>query len=119
VIGGHEHLYQRSAQLGLGDRCASVAPDEITGACVVDDGDDLERDAGTVFVTVGTGGTALRDVHRDDSEAGWFVAWSGANAEPSWGNLRVQVSGSALEAEFVPAVGAFTDRFRISGDAPS
>ncbi|WP_165307185.1 metallophosphoesterase [Agromyces binzhouensis] len=114
VISGHEHLYQRTAQLGHGPRCESIAPDEITVDCIVDDGDRLEQGAGTVFATVGTGGTALRDVHFDDREAGYFVAWSGANAEPSWGNLRVGLSRSSLDVDFVPAVGAFTDEFGIA-----
>ncbi|WP_195760729.1 metallophosphoesterase [Agromyces kandeliae] len=120
VISGHEHLYQRTAQLGHGPRCDSIAPDEIAVDCIVDDGDHLEQGAGTVFVTVGTGGTALRDVHSGDREAGYFVAWSGANAEPSWGNLRVGLSRSALVVDFVPAVGAFTDEFGIAAaDMPS
>lgn len=113
VMSGHEHIYQRSAQLGFDDGCGSLAPAAITPACIVDDGDDLQQGSGTVFVTVGTGGTTLREVYPDDSEAGYFAAWSGANAEPSWGNLRVVVSETALEAEFVPAVGGFSDRFRI------
>ena len=83
--------------------------------CVVDDGDDNERGGGTVFVTVGAGGGAPREVHPDDSEAPYIAAWSGTNAEPSWGNLRVLVSSSVLVAEFVPAVGAFSDRFGITG----
>lgn len=116
VVSGHEHLYQRSAQLGVGDACASIAPEAITSACVVDDGSQLEQGRGTVFVTVGTGGRELRAVHTDDPEAPYFTAWSGANAEPSYGNLRVLVSPSVLEAEFVPAVGAFSDRFRITAD---
>ncbi|GAA2024630.1 hypothetical protein GCM10009819_04500 [Agromyces tropicus] len=113
VIGGHEHLYQRTAQLALGADCASVAPVAVTPACVVDGGDQLEQGAGTVFVTVGTGGTTLRDVHADDPDAPYFATWSGANVAPSWGNLVVRVTDAALELEFVPAVGAFTDRVRI------
>lgn len=113
VVSGHEHLYQRTVQLGLGDGCPSIAPQRISGACATDDGASMDQGRGTVFVTVGTGGTALRDVHTDDPDAAYFGAWSGANAEPSWGNLEVRLSESALEAEFVPAVGSFTDRFRI------
>jgi hypothetical protein len=113
VIGGHEHIYQRSAQLGFGDGCDSISPETVSPACIADAGDDLQQGAGTVFVTVGTGGTALRDVYPDDAEAGYFGAWSGANSEPSWGNLKVVLSETALEAEFVPAVGGFSDRFRV------
>ena len=114
VISGHEHIYQRSAQLGIGDACPSIAPDAITSACVVDDGTRLEQGRGTVFVTVGTGGRELRDVHTDDPEAPYFAALSGSNAEPSWGNLFVRVSESTLAARFVAAVGSFEDRFRLA-----
>lgn len=114
VVGGHEHIYQRSAQLGVGDACPSIAPDAVTSACVVDEGTQLAKGRGTVFVTVGTGGRRLRDVHTDDSEAPYFTAWSGANAEPSWGNLEVRVTESTLDARFVPAVGSFDDRFRLT-----
>ncbi|GAA4366560.1 metallophosphoesterase [Agromyces bauzanensis] len=113
VVSGHEHLYQRTVQLGLGDACASIAPQRISGACVADDGAPLDQGRGTAFVTVGTGGAALRDVHTDDPDAAYFSAWSGANTEPSWGNLEVRLSESLLEAEFVAAVGSFDDRFRI------
>lgn len=114
VVSGHEHIYQRSAQLGMGDACASIEPDAITSACVVDDGTRLEQGRGTVFVTVGTGGRALRDVHTDDPEAPYFAAWSGANAEPSFGNLEVRLTESTLDARFVAAVGSFDDRFRLT-----
>ena len=113
VVSGHEHLYQRTAQLGIGDACPSVAPQRISGACVADDDASLDQGRGTVFVTVGTGGSALRHIHTDDPDAAYFSAWSGANAQPSWGNLEVRLSDSFLEAEFVAAVGSFTDRFRI------
>ncbi|HEX6955022.1 MAG TPA: metallophosphoesterase [Agromyces sp.] len=114
VLSGHEHLYQRSVQLGLGDDCASIAPDAISGACIVDAGSELEQGRGTVFVTVGTGGRELRDVHTDDPEAPYFAAWSGANAEPAYGNLEVRLSESTLDARFVAAVGSFDDRFRLT-----
>jgi hypothetical protein len=113
VMTGHEHIYQRSAQLGLDAGCDSLAPASITPACIADADDDLRQGSGAVFVTVGTGGTTLRDVDPNDPEAGYFAAWSGANADPSWGNLRVVLSRRLLEAEFVPAVGGFSDRFRI------
>ncbi|MBM7504938.1 metallophosphoesterase [Agromyces aurantiacus] len=116
VLTGHEHLYQRTDQLRFSGACESIAPDAITPACVADDGAALARGDGTVFVTVGTGGTTLRDVHPDDPDAAYFASWSGANADPSWGNLIVRVTPSALDVRFVAAVGRFEDRFRISAD---
>ncbi|MRG58585.1 PKD domain-containing protein [Agromyces sp. CFH 90414] len=43
------------------------------------------------------------------------------NATPSWGNLLVTVTPDALDAEFRPANGTFTDAFRIdaSGAPPN
>jgi len=113
VIGGHEHLYQRSMQLSISGGCPSVAPGAVTLDCVADDDDDLVQGAGTVFVTAGTGGTTLRDVRADDADAPYFAAWSGANVEPSWGNIEVRASEEVLDLEFVPAIGTFTDRVRI------
>lgn len=113
VITGHEHLYQRTAQLGIGDGCESIAPEAISRSCVVDRGSELTAGAGTVFVTVGTGGTALREVHLGDPDAGSFAAWSGLNHRPSWGNLRVRLTPARMTVEFVPAIGSFVDEFRI------
>lgn len=117
VLTGHEHLYQRSVQLALMPGCVSTVPGAIDPACVADRGDELAKGAGTVFVTVGTGGTDLRNVNPRDPDAAYFAAWSGANADPTWGNLVVRLERGALAAEFLPAVGTFTDAFRISAEA--
>lgn len=119
VLSGHEHLYQRSMQLSLDAGCASTVPGGIDAACVADRDDDLAKGAGTVFVTIGTGGTDLRDVDLDDPDAAYFAAWAGANANPSWGNLVVRIDPRKLVAAFVPAVGSFTDEFRVTSSPPS
>lgn len=116
VLTGHEHLYQRSVQLALLPGCDSTVPGAIDPACVADRDDELAKGAGTVFVTVGTGGTRLRNVNAADPDAAYFAAWEGANAEPSWGNLVVRLDAGTLDAEFLPAIGTFTDRFRITAD---
>jgi hypothetical protein len=118
VLGGHEHLYQRSVQLALNAGCASTVPGAIDAACVADRDDDLVKGAGTVFVTIGTGGTELRDANADDPDAPYFAAWSGANANPSWGNLVVRVDARRLVAAFAPAMGSFTDEFRVTSSLP-
>lgn len=119
VLSGHEHLYQRSVQLALNAGCASTVPGGIDAACVADRDDDLTKGAGTVFVTNGAGGTDLRDVDLDDPDAAYFAAWAGANASPSWGNLVVRMDARKLVAAFVPAVGSFTDEFRVTSNLPS
>jgi hypothetical protein len=74
----------------------------------------MVRGEGTVFATVGTGGAGLYDVHDDDSEAGYFAAWSGRNRNPALGTLDVTATADRLSARFVPADGyTFTDAFSI------
>ncbi|MGR0219292.1 metallophosphoesterase [Agromyces sp. ZXT2-6] len=118
VLSGHEHLYQRSVQLSLSAGCASTVPGGIDAACIADRDDDLGKGAGTVFITIGTGGTDLRDANADDPDAAYFAALAGANANPSWGNLVVRIDARRLVATFVPAVGSFTDGFRITSSPP-
>ena len=78
----------------------------------------LAHGAGTVFATVGTGGTALRDVTATDPEAGYFAASSGLNSNPTWGNLDVSATADQLTARFLPAIGGnFTDSLHHLGGA--
>ena len=114
VLNGHEHLYQRTKQLGLSAGCPALPVGSYQPACVADADSDLVKDAGTVFATVGTGGVALRDVNTADPEAGYFAAWSGLNANPTHGALRLAFTGDELAASFVRgAGGTFADAFTI------
>ena len=61
VLTGHEHLYQRTQPLAFGEGCPTIRPGRFDPACVTPEG-------GTTFITVGTGGTPLRDVHGSDPE---------------------------------------------------
>jgi hypothetical protein len=71
---------------------------------------------GTVFTVVGTGGIPLRDVDTDDAEGPYFVASSGLNAAPSFGNLDLTATTDTLTAKFRPTEGGtFADSFTISG----
>jgi PKD repeat protein len=115
VLSGHEHLYQRSKQLALGAGCAALTIAGYNPACVADADSDLARGAGTVFATVGTGGVQLRDVSTTDAEAPYFVASSGLNQNPTWGNLDVSATATALTAQFRAATGGtFADAFTIT-----
>lgn len=115
VLNGHEHLYQRSKQLALRAGCSALVPGSYNSACVADSDSSLAKGAGTVFATVGTGGVELRDVMVSDPEARYFVASSGSNADPTWGNLDVRATDSELTARFLPAAGgSFSDAFTIS-----
>lgn len=120
VLGGHEHLYQRTHQLGVNAGCPDIDPGVTNAACIVDSDAQMARGQGTVFATIGTGGTALRDVHTDDTEVAYFSTWSGLNSQPSYGSLDVTVTATELAASFVPvAGGTFTDSFVLgAGNGP-
>ena len=115
VLTGHEHMYQRSKQLAHGDGCPALAVGSYNSGCVADPGDDLVKGAGTVFATIGTGGTTLRDVTAGGPEAGYFAAASGANQLPSYGFGDFDVTRDRLSMRFVPvAGGSFVDAFTIT-----
>lgn len=114
VLNGHEHLYQRSKQLGTGGGCTGIVPGSYQSGCVRDADNALTKGAGTVFATVGTGGVALRDVNTADPEAPYFAGYSGLNAVPSHGMLDLQFTKTSLDARFVATSGNFTDAFAIT-----
>ncbi|HYN29943.1 MAG TPA: PKD domain-containing protein [Dermatophilaceae bacterium] len=120
VLGGHEHMYQRSKQVATGPGCAAVTAGTYTAACVADADDDLVAGAGTVFATVGTGGIAQRDVNRADPEAGYFDVASGANENLTYGVLDMTATPDRLSASFKRAAGgSFADAFTLTkGTAP-
>lgn len=121
VLTGHEHLYQRSMQLAVGPGCAEVPVGRFDPACVVrpsGPGEEVVAGAGTVFVSVGTGGIPLRDVNPSDPEAGYFAATSGANRDPTYGHLDLTVSATVLRMRFVAdAAGTFTDEVTMTRTA--
>ena len=118
VLTGHEHLYARSKQLAHSASCSQIVPGRYTADCVTDGDSVLVHGAGTVFATVGTGGTPLRDVLTGDPEAPYFAAYSGLNLTPSFGNLDVSVTPGSLTAQFRAATGEFTDTFTIAAGGP-
>ncbi|HEY9356225.1 MAG TPA: metallophosphoesterase [Arthrobacter sp.] len=114
VLNGHEHLYQRSKQLSTGGSCAGIDPGTYKAECVHDADNVLDKGAGTVFATVGTGGMDLRDVNTGDPEAPYFAAYSGLNASPSHGLLDLQLTATSLTGRFVATDGGFKDDFTIA-----
>jgi PKD repeat protein len=118
VLTGHEHGYQRTKQLRLKTGCSSVVPGSFNAACVQDSDDSLVQGQGTVFATVGTGGTPLRDMNASDPEVGYFRSWSGLNTSPSYGILDVSATADALTARFLPTSGgSLNDSFVIDRNA--
>ena len=120
VLHGHEHAYMRTNQLRSGTTgCPVIPAGSFDADCVADSDGAFSAGAGTVFATVGTGGTPQRDVNDADSEAGYFSAWAGLNKNQTFGLLDLHLSETQLSAQFVPTSGGnFTDSFTITQGAP-
>ena len=103
VLHGHEHLYQRTHQLGTAPGCSALTPDAYVGACVADGDNDRFQGRGTTFVTAGTGGiTCECDVNPSDAEApGLCVVVLGLTPTPTWGSLDVRVESDQLIGSFL------------------
>lgn len=114
VLSGHDHIYQRTHQVGLGGNCPELVPAAFSPGCLTDQDSTMEQGSGTVFVTAGVGGVGLYSVKNNDPEAGYFAVWSGKNRNPALGTLDVTASARELDARFVPAEGySFTDSFTL------
>jgi hypothetical protein len=115
LLTGHEHLYQRTKQLRLGPGCRQLSVGTADPDCIADGAATLRAGRGTVMVTVGTGGTELRDVTRSDPERQYFAAWSGANVAPRHGFVRVAVTPTRLVLRFVGTTpGGFEDSVSLT-----
>lgn len=120
VLHGHEHSYGRTHQLASGVAgCPRIVVRATDFDCIADDDSAFGAGLGTVFATVGTGGIPLRDINPSDVEAGYFAAWSGANSQPAFGLLDLQLNETQLTANFVNVSGGgFTDSFTITDGLP-
>lgn len=120
VLHGHEHAYMRTHQLrNAVTGCPALAVGTVDADCIADSDNAYAAGAGTVFATVGTGGTPLRNLNLTDTEAGYFAASSGLNRTPTFGLLDVRATDTSLQARFVPTSGAgMTDAFSITVGAP-
>lgn len=114
VLAGHDHVYQRTHQLGLTGGCPGLVPASFSTQCLADTDDTMVQGAGTVFVGVGIGGIGHYNVHDDDPEVGYFASWSGKNRNATLGTLEVRAERDSLTARLVPAEGySHTDAFEI------
>jgi hypothetical protein len=115
VLSGHDHVYQRSHQLGSGSSCPGLKAAAFSKGCLADSDNSMVQGGGTVFATIGTGGVGLYDVNGKDSEMGYFASASGKNRDPAFGTLDVKATSGEMTARFVPAEGSsLTDSFTIS-----
>ena len=114
VLSGHEHLYQRSKQVALGAGCAAIVPGTYDADCVVDSDDTLVAGAGTVFMTIGSGGVGLRNNNPTDPDAPWFVSTMALDQNPTYGSSSFVATPTGLSVSFLRGTGGtFTDSFTL------
>ncbi len=125
ILQGHDHNYQRSAQLSLNSSsCTGVTPTTYNSNCVVNSGTSGQytEGAGTIINIVGTGGIddeygAVYNV----ADSSYFPVASGTNVNPRKGFVKYTVSASAITAQFVPCTTTsnFTDSYSIVNRSPA
>jgi PKD repeat protein len=122
VLSGHEHLYQRSKQVAHGTGCTTITPGTYDPDCVVDSDSTLVAGAGTVFMTIGSGGIGLRNNHPTDPDAPWFVTTMALDQNPTHGSSSFVVTPTGISVSFLRgAGGTFSDTFTIErpSDVPN
>ncbi len=119
VLHGHEHGYMRTHQLRAGTAgCPTLTVGTFNQACVADSDSSFIAGQGTVFATVGTGGTPIRTVNSADPEAPYFASYSGLNRDPSYGLLDMHVTDTTLTGNFVAVSGSGSDGFTVTRGTP-
>lgn len=122
VLQGHDHNYQRSKQIRLGDGCTGIVPRAYNPNCIADDGSDntYTRGEGTVFVIDGVVGRCCYTVNPDDEEAGYFSTLVGNDDIDTYGFVTYTVSRTRIDAQVVASVGTWSDHFSLvqSGSPP-
>ena len=113
---GHDHAYYRSKQLAHRSGCSSVSPGSYDADCVADSGSDgvYTKGGGTVILTTGAGGRSIGTLNLNDSEKGYFTTWTGSNANPTYGFMKITVTATEISGQYLRgAGGSFTDTFSI------
>ena len=118
ILQGHDHSYQRSKQLGLSANCTAVKANAYDADCVVDDGADRTygKGAGPVVVIAANVGRESYKISTSDEEAPYFGAWM-ESTDNSYGFLKVSISASRMDAQFVHGDGTYSDQFAIDAAA--
>lgn len=117
ILQGHDHTYQRSYQLGLGDGCQELSTGKTDNDCIVDAGapEAYQAGRGTVLVINGSGGRELDNVDNSDPEADYFEKIEGRNTGGSYGYLKMTITPTDLQGNYIVVDGEeASDSFRIS-----
>ena len=109
VVQGHDHTYQRLAQL----RCAN--PGVFEASCVADSGaDGAYSGDGTVFLIVGSGGRSLYTISSGDPDFPYVAKWlGGQSSNAGQGFLKLVVTSTEISGTFVGSTTSFSDAFVI------
>lgn len=122
VLQGHDHGYQRSAQLATSNVCPKLEAGKVVGGCIVDDGKDGAYTAGLGMVQViaGAGGRGAYSMNAGDPDMG-YVATYMPTGNSTMGWLKVNVTADRLAGEYVRSGGGtYADSFVIRrGSAPA
>ena len=120
ILQAHQHNYEAGKQLALNSKtCVSISTTTYNANCVANAGSNMNKGAGTTFVTTGTGGQSLVDIDTSDPKINYFRKWMGSNLNPTYGVSRFTVSATKLSMQFVPVTGSFSDSLSISGTGSS
>lgn len=95
VMAGHVHAYERSYQL----KCA--AENSFDPACVANNTDTLKQGDGTIFITQGTGGIAVRRLNPQDPEMPYFAKSYDENSGEIHGLGKLTITDKELHHEFI------------------
>lgn len=122
----HDHAYARSYPLALQGTCTAIPVGTYNPDCVADRNPTGQFTAGTgtILATVGSGGRSLNS-ESNTATAPYFQRFMGSNNNPTYGFLKVSVSGTTLTdttltGQFVGASGGtFTDSFTLTRAASS
>ena len=108
VMSGHVHAYERTHAL----TCAT--PGLFDQKCAVVSAENrYAQGAGTLFLTVGTGGTYLRELNELDAEKGYFAVRFGKK-ENYRGIGRLEITQKAISHAFIESEsGRALDGFQI------
>ncbi len=120
ILQGHNHVYQRSKQLTNNIAgCTTLTVDTYDTDCVASDGgasNVFTKGQGSILAIVGMGGDTLYTINTSDGDYNYFESNMGAGTNDSFGFLKVNVTDTAMTANYVKGDGqtsSFADTFSI------
>ena len=118
-ITGHEHNYERSKQLSFNGSTCPANPGIQLGTynsnCVVGSTNPFIKGAGTIILTIGTGGDSHYSCGTSSTSSnGYIPQYFMQCSSASFGFVKFDVTGTSLAAFFVASTGSYSDSFNIA-----